>query len=370
MTLKEAFRPYFKIGSAISRRNLHIPADRKLLLAQFSSFTCENDMKPMFFLDEKKNRSDPETYDLCPALTFEFAKPYLEFARANGIAMRGHTLAWHNQTPKWFFHVRYDETAPLADRETMLARLEHYIQGVLTFVQDNYPGIIYAWDVVNEAIENGGFRDTLWHQTVGFDFVEMAFTFARRYASPDVALFYNDYNTAQPWKRDLILKNILEPLKAKGLIDGFGMQSHLTMTEPDLKDYETALEMYGALGLQIQITELDIHNPDASEASQKLLAERYRALFSLYVEAKKNGKANITSVTFWNLYDECSWLTMFRHQTSYPLVFTKTGEAKEAYYAVLETVMDRGNIPLWIPDTDPKDLEPEAYAETPIRPLH
>ena len=81
MNLKTAYEPYFRIGAAISWRNLHTPADMKLLNAQFSSFTCENDMKPMYYLDEEGCKSDPDKYDLNPALTFEKAKPYLEAAK-------------------------------------------------------------------------------------------------------------------------------------------------------------------------------------------------------------------------------------------------------------------------------------------------
>ena len=109
MNLKTAYEPYFRVGAAISKWNLHTPAHMKLLTAQFSSFTCENDMKPMYYLDKDENKSDPAKYNLCPALTFDSARPYLEFAKANGIAMRGHTLVWHNQTPKWFFHEKYNE---------------------------------------------------------------------------------------------------------------------------------------------------------------------------------------------------------------------------------------------------------------------
>ena len=92
MNLKTAYEPYFKIGAAISVWNLHTPAHRKLLLEQFNSFTCENDMKPMSYLDKEACKSEPEKYNFAPALTFEHAIPYLEFAKENGIAMRGHTL--------------------------------------------------------------------------------------------------------------------------------------------------------------------------------------------------------------------------------------------------------------------------------------
>lgn len=336
MNLKTAYEPYFKIGAAISNANLNTPEHMKLLTEQFNSFTCENSMKPFGFLDPEANLSDPAKHDLAPALRFEYAAPFLDFARENNIKMRGHTLVWHNQTPKWFFHEQYNEEGPLADRETMLTRLENYIKGVLEFVQNNYPGIIYAWDVVNEAVDEGSFRKSLWTETVGEDFVIKAFEYARKYAADGVALFYNDYETAQEWKRDFIIENILKPLIDKGLVDGMGMQSHLLMDHPDPEVYKMAINMYGALGLQIHITELDIHNNDPGEESMHALAERYRDFFKIYIEAKETGKADVTSVTFWNLRDEDSWLTGFRKETSYPLLFNGSCEPKEAYHAVLE----------------------------------
>ena len=284
MNLKTAYEPYFKIGAAISHKNLYTPADMKLLTAQFNSFTAENEMKPEFFLDREECKADPAKYDHAPALSFEHAIPYLEFAKANGISMRGHTLAWHNQTPKWFFCEHYNENFPLADRETMLARLEGYIRGVLEFVQKEYTGIIYAWDVVNEIVDEGAFRKSLWTRTVGEDFFIKAFEYARKYAAPGVDLFYNDYETAQADKRDFIIANVLKPLIEKGLVDGMGMQSHLVMDHPGFDEYRTALEMYGALGLKINITELDMHNADPGEESMKALAQRYKEFFNIYLD--------------------------------------------------------------------------------------
>ena len=355
MDLKTAYEPYFKIGAAISRWNLHTKAHRSLLLSQFNSFTCENDMKPMYYLDKDANKADPEKYNLSPALTFESAIPYLDFAKENGIAMRGHTLVWHNQTPKWFFCENYNEMFPIADRETILARLENYIKGVLEFVQTNYPGIIYAWDVVNEIVDEGDFRKSIWFKSVGKDFFIKAFEYARKYVAPGVDLFYNDYESAEPWKRDFIIENVLKPLKEKGLVDGMGMQSHLLMDHPDFEDAKTALEMYGALGLKINITELDMHNADPSDESMHELALRYKKFFEIFLEAKKSGKANITCVTFWNLLDENSWLTGFRRETSYPLLFKGKCEAKEAYYAVLEAAVPKEDIDKWEPDYPEED---------------
>lgn len=174
-----------------------------------------------------------------------------------------------------------------------------------------------------------------------------AFEFARKYAAPGVALFYNDYETAQAWKRDFIIEEILKPLMERGLVDGMGMQSHLLMDHPSMEDYRTALEMYGALGLEIHVTELDMHNTDPSQESMHRLAERYRELFRILIDAKKKGLANVTSVTFWDLLDETSWLSGFHKERSYPLLFQEGQgsrenpgrcERKEAYYSVLNAV--------------------------------
>ncbi len=342
MNLKTAYEPYFKIGAAISRWNLHTPAHMKLLKEQFNSFTCENDMKPMFYLDKDENKKHPDKYNLSPALKFDSASPYLDFAKNSGIAMRGHTLVWHNQTPKWFFCERYNENFPYADRETMLSRLENYIKGVLGFVQEKYPNIIYAWDVVNEIVDEGAFRKSLWTKTVGEDFFIKAFEYAKKYVAPGVDLFYNDYETSEPWKRDFIIEHVLKPLIDKNIVDGVGLQSHLLMDHPNLDIYKTALEMYGELGLKINITELDMHNNDPSDESMHLLALRYKEFFKIYLDAKISGKANITAVTFWNLLDENSWLTGFRRETSFPLLFKGKCEAKEAYYEVIKAALSVG----------------------------
>ncbi|MBO4928339.1 MAG: alpha/beta fold hydrolase [Clostridiales bacterium] len=359
MDLKTAFKNRFKIGAAISRMNLSTPANMKFLLDQFNSFTVENDMKPMFFLDNEANMKEPEKYDLAPKLRFDFATPYLDFAKEHHLPMRGHTLVWHNQTPKWFFCRNYDETEGLTDRETMLKRLENYIKVVLSFMQENYPGVIYAWDVVNEVIDDGDFRKSLWTEVIGTDFVIKSFEFARKYADPDVRLFYNDYDTFEPWKRELIIEKVLKPLLEGGLIDGMGMQTHLLMDKPDLAEYETSLLQFGALMPEVQITEMDIHNPDPSEESMDRLAERYKVLFEMIVRAKDEGKANVTAVTFWNLLDENSWLTMFRKETSHPLLFEGPCLAKKAYYSVLDTVVGKDRIDEWKPDYPAEDYKPD-----------
>lgn len=341
MSLKKAYEKYFRIGTSVSHKNL---ADKKAieeLKKHYSSITCENNMKPMFFLDEEANCANPEKYNLTPALRFEYAQPFLEFAKDNGLVLRGHTLVWHNQTGDWFFKENYskEEDAALASREVMLARMENYIKGVLEYTETNFPGVIYAWDVVNEAIEEtnpDGWRDSLWIKTIGKDFVVQAFHFARKYAGREVKLFYNDYNAFWPQKMEYIISNILKPLCKDGLVDGMGMQTHLVRDESNLNDYEKAVGIYGAMGIEIQATEVDIHVTDPKEEGMQVLADMYRRLFEIYINACREGKARVTAVVFWGMKDDESWLTGFRKERSYPLLFGDNWEEKIAYDAVMK----------------------------------
>ena len=344
MSLKKAYEQYFKIGTSVSKWNMEWPQAAKELQKHYNSITGENGMKPMFVLDMQENVEHPEKYNLCPALNFDSIREFLKFATENGLGLRGHTLVWHNQTPFWFFKENYslDEKAPWADRETMLARMEGYIKGVLTFVENECPGVIYAWDVVNEAMEeneeDGWRKKSPWYQTVGEDFVTYAFRFARKYAGPGVKLFYNDYNTFLPKKREDICNLILKPLLAEGVIDGIGMQGHLILNDSDLKEFEKSVHTFGELGLEVQVTELDIHCNSPEEEAMKQLADTYAKLFGILVDAKKNGKANVTSVTFWGMKDDESWLTGFRKEKSYPLLFGEKYQEKAAYEAVMRVV--------------------------------
>lgn len=338
MSLKEVYEPYFKVGVALPGWAL---ADQKTLdhlCAEYHTFTCENEMKPEAFLDREENQKHAKEHDKSPAVRLKgHTRALLDFAKENKLLVRGHTLVWHGQTPRWFFNEGYadGEDAVLADRETMLARMESYIRSVVELVQNEYPGIVYAWDVVNEAVNDGDLRKSLWTETVGEDYILYAFRYARKYCTQGVSLFYNDYTTYEAWKRDIIMEKILKPLMAENIVDGMGMQSHLLMDEPPMEDYEKAVEIYGATGLQLNITELDIHNADPSEASMDALAERYEQLFSILLQAKKSGTANVTNVTLWGLHDEATWLTGFRREKSYPLLFEKDFTPKKAYNAVI-----------------------------------
>ncbi|MDR3174606.1 MAG: endo-1,4-beta-xylanase [Treponema sp.] len=340
--LWEVYKDYFSIGTAIGSYETRIPAYAETAARHFNSITMENEMKPAYVLDYAKCSSDPEKYNLSPAIRTDNIDTGLRFAYDRGLKMRAHTLVWHEQTPAWFFRERYsdDPSSPLASRELMLARMENYIRQVLTYCRENYPGVVYCVDVVNEAIEPshrsaenpGSIRiaGNLWYQTVGSDYVEWAFKFARKYAAEDIKLFYNDYNCYN-YTKLLAIHNLVSGLRDKGLIDGMGMQGHIGMEEPTVMDLQYAIIKLGGLGLEVQITELDINLAGGREEDLAELASRYKRLMTTLRFIKERSLANITNVTVWGLTDDGSWLNN-ASGVKYPLLFDRYLRPKEAFF--------------------------------------
>lgn len=339
-SLKEAYQDYFSVGVACTNNEIS-EERRELIVQQFNSLTAGNEMKPEALLDYAKCISDPG-YDENPAVNFSRVETMLKFAQDSGLKMRGHTLVWHSQTPRWFFAEGYSKepNAPLVSKELMLKRLENYIKNVLEYMQTNYPGLVYAWDVVNEAInpsdgEVGGYRskDSLWYQVIGPEFVEKAFEYARKYADPEVKLFYNDYNTEESG-RMLAILDLVKKLQEKKLIDGIGLQSHISIDSPSLIKIEESIRKYAELGLEIQLTELDMAMEEYTQEAYNKQAQRYKRLFTLIKNLDETGAANITNVTFWGLSDDITWLSK-PGVPSYPLLFDKYLKQKPAFWGVL-----------------------------------
>jgi len=333
--LKDAFKKDFKVGVAINPYQLKDEETKKIILENFNSITMENGMKPEAILDQ---RASENSKDGMPAINEENLEECLSLAKDNGLVLRGHCLVWHNQTPEWFFCEKYDAGNAKVNKETMKKRMESYIKKVLSFCQEKYPGVVYAWDVVNEACDDGGGYRTssLWYEIYGDEsYIEDAFTFAGKYADKDVKLFYNDYNEYMPSKVSTIAE-LVKKLYDKKLIDGVGFQSHWDMNYPDTGMISDAMQKYSEIGdLEIQFTEVDMHNTDDSEEGLKKLADRYKEFFEMIVKADREGKANVTSVTFWGLSDDVTWLTSFKGEDSYPLLFDESHKKKACYDSVL-----------------------------------
>lgn len=363
--LKDVF-PSFKIGCAATAGEIAPKPAKDLVNKHYNSLTLGNELKPDSVLDYDATIAYMESEDgdqVNPQVNLRAARTLLEFARDNNIPVRGHTLVWHNQTPDWFFKVDYskDANAEWASKDVMKQRLENYIKNVMTLIATNYPTVeFYAWDVVNEAVDpdtSDGMRragsnnvssgSSAWMQTMGSDFIEYAFTYARKYAPEGCKLFYNDYNEYESKKSGYIF-NILSNLVDKGLVDGMGMQSHWIMQYPSLDMFETSAKLYDSLGLEIQLTELDIANTDNSTSGLASQATRYKQLMTKVIELKNRG-VNITAVVFWGITDATSWLG------GYPLLFDGDYQAKPAFYSIVDS----------IPTATPTPMPPITPTPTP-----
>jgi endo-1,4-beta-xylanase len=330
-TLKSAYKDYFPIGVAVAPRNLTGP-EAELIIKQFSSVTPENAMK-MGPIHPEENR-----------YFWQDADAIVDFAQKNGLKVRGHTLCWHNQTPRWFFT---DASGNQVSREVLLARLKQHI----TDVMSRYKGKIYAWDVVNEAVPDGGesiYRPSKFYEIIGEDYIEKAFEYAHA-VDPEAKLFYNDYNTENAAKRDKIFQ-IVKKLKDKKVpIHGVGLQGHWSIDEPTSQELEASIEKFASLGLDVQVTELDLsvypkeHERRAKkETDDGILTEdmvkKQTAQYKMLFDTFRKHKGTLTGVTFWNVSDRSSWLDNFPvpGRKDYPLLFDQNYQPKEAFWQVVK----------------------------------
>ena len=330
--LKDYYRDYFPIGVAVNPRMLESGKESSLILAQFNSMTPENVMK-MGPIHPEENRYN-----------WEPADKIADFAVKNGLKLRGHTLCWHNQTPNWFFT---DSSGKTVSKEVLLARLKRHIKDVVS----RYKGKVYAWDVVNEAVPDGGadiYRKSKFLEIIGEEYIQRAFEYAHE-ADPTAKLFYNDYNTENKAKRDKIYL-IVQGLVAKGVpIHGVGLQAHWSLFEPTSQELEESITKFASLGLKIQITELDVSvHPKQHEVSKEAFkgvsvftpemdekqAQHYKMLFEVF----RKYKNNISGITFWNLSDNYSWLDNFpiRGRKDFPLLFDQNNQPKKAFFEVVK----------------------------------
>ena len=327
-SLKETYAPYFDFGTAVTRSELSDIKVMRFVKAQFAIITAGNEMKPDSVLDVPASARLAAEDETAVAVKFDAAKTILRYAQAAGLKVHGHTLLWHNQTPPAFFHEGYDLQKPLVTREVMLGRMEHYIAEVMAWTEENFPGLIVSWDVVNEAVDDGTgkLRESPWLTVVGEDYVARAFEYARKYAPEGVLLYYNDYNTAMLGKQNGIVA-LLEALMAEGNIDGYGFQMHHGLSFPSVELIGASVRRIAALGLRLRVSELDITIDKYSEANLNMQAVKYGDIMKLLLPYSDQ----LEAVQVWGITDTKSW-----RAPQYPLLFTGSLAAKPAFWAVIE----------------------------------
>lgn len=329
ISLAKAYEKYFKIGAAISPADLVCHAN--VLKKHFSSITPENQMK-YAGLRPVENR-----------WTFTDADLIVNFARENGMEVRAHAPVWHGGTRPWVFE---DADGNEASRELLLERMETQTQ----VVAGRYGERVQHWDVVNEAIEDHGdavLRDTKWLKIIGPEYLATAFKLAKKYA-PKVQLFYNDYNEWLPEKRDKICK-LLKMLQDEGApVEGFGMQSHMSIYNVDIDDVKRAIEAYAAFGLRLHVTELDVslfRPEDVSMPPTLLTDEMFERQAQLYIDLFKvyrDYSDVVDSVTTWGVADDITWLYNFpvrAGRRNYPLMFYHDHTPKPFIREIIEAAL-------------------------------
>ena len=327
-SLAQSFISYFPIGAAVTPGDLKGP-HAELLQRHFNSVVAENDMK--------WSRIHPAEN----AYEFSRADAIVAFVRANHMRMRGHTLVWHRQNPEWLFQdAAGAELKPTPENKALLlSRLEKHIRSVVGRYRDD----VYAWDVVNEVIDPNqpdGFRRTPWYLITGTDYIDTAFRVARELA-PKAKLFINDYDTTDPVKRQFLF-NLVRDLKRRGVpVDGVGHQMHINIDCPSVADFVETVNMFAQLGVDQQVTELDMSLYHSSQDSYPQpypvalgkQAARYRELF----DALRQMKGKITGVTFWGIADDHTWLSRFpATRSDWPLLFDAQAQPKRAFWAIVD----------------------------------
>ena len=384
VTLKEAYKDRFYVGVAINRtiatstsvqadnvnRNMdQINKDISVATNQFNQISPENDLKWQLI----QPREGADGYNFGPA------DAYVNFGLTHNMYIVGHVLVWHGQTPNWVFKGTnvppgmtnppapvaagtastnevggrrlgrgpgggFGFSGPRASREELLQRMHDHIATVV----GRYKGKIKVWDVVNEAIADGGtniLRNSLWEQIIGPDFIAKAFEYAHE-ADPDAILRYNDYSLENPAKRHKLIV-LIKSLQAQGVpVMAIGSQTHVSVSSPSFEEEDKVLTDLETLGLPIHITELDVNSAQGGQRSNsgdvaanatttqgglvddanRKLADAYAGLFRAFVKHDKSVKV----VTLWGVNDGVSWRSQGR-----PLLFDANDQPKPAFEAVI-----------------------------------
>jgi len=388
--LKDAYKDHFYIGAAINRTiatgtavradnvnrtSARVDQDIALVKEQFNQISPENDLKWALI----HPREGADGYNFGPADAF------VNFGLSNHMYIVGHTLVWHGQTPFWVFQGtnlppgvtnapppapgaapraagtnapgggrlgggfgggfgRGGFTGPRASREELLQRMREHIHTVV----GRYRGKIKAWDVVNEALADGGtnlLRNSLWLQIIGPDFIAKAFEYTHE-ADPDALLRYNDYGLENPAKRRKLITLIKSLQEQHVPVMAIGSQTHVSVSSPSFAAEDQALTELESLGLPIHITELDVNGAQGGQrntgadiasnaattqgglvdSANRRQADAYAGLFRAFVKHDKSVKV----VTFWGANDAVSWRAQGR-----PLLFDGNDQPKPAFDAVI-----------------------------------
>ena len=341
------------IGTAVRPPALSEPAYASTLAREFNMVEPEDALKWEVVHPER------ESYD------FSQADQIVDFAARHGMKVRGHTLVWHRQNPKWLTEGKYT-SGELAEI------LEKHIKTVV----GHYRGKIFAWDVVNEAFDElhpGELRSTIWRDQPGiaiassyepratsnpgrselearsskqsYSYIERCFRWAHE-ADPQALLFYNEAEAETMNPKSDAIYAMVRDFRQRGVpIDGVGLQMHIANLHADVASIAANIQRFTALGVQVHITEMDVALPVDAEGNARaedlqLQADIYRQIATACVS-----HPGCTAIQTWGFTDKYSWIGSHSKKTQgAALLFDRNYQAKPAYDALrgaLEQVRSR-----------------------------
>ena len=325
ITLRQAAAAHHIIvGAAAASAYLAEPDYSAILGSEFSQLQAENEMK--FALIHPRPDTDPRPYD------FTGADTLVAFAESHNMKVRGHTLVWHNQIPKWVTEGKFSS-----------AQLAEILHNHINTVVSHYAGKVYAWDVVNEAFnDDGTMRHTIWYDQPGIGtgsgtkYIEQALRWARA-ADPNAKLFYNDYDAEEINPKSDAIYAMAKDFKQRGVpLDGVGFQTHVNLKFDDpatLESYAKNLERFAKLGLELHLTEIDVRLDDGSPASLAAQAKLYGEIATLCVQ-----ESACKLLQTWGFTDKHSWIPGFYKGQGWALLWDGKYQKKPAYAAVFDAL--------------------------------
>ncbi len=276
----------FPIGTAVNIDALrNEPLYSQTLADQFNMVTPETSMK--------FDKTEPEP----GVFTFGDGDAIVAFARAHNIQVRGHNLVWYRALPAWITNGTFT-------RDQLMTILRDHIMTEVS----HYRGAVNIWDVVNEAIDDqGNLRDNIWLRVIGPDYIDLAFQWAHE-ADPQALLFYNDYGGEGLGHKSDAIYALLKAMITRGVpVQGVGLQMHVSLDRyPDAQDLLANMKRLAALGLQVQITEMDVEiqgDPRPMQARLQAEASIYQEVLSTCLAFKP-----CTAFVMWGFTDAYSWI--------------------------------------------------------------
>lgn len=368
-TLKDAYRDYWYTGVSVNQwevaaqqnaKNEHDvtgfvgadqTADWAVVEKNFNAVVAENCMKAEVIHPQEG------VYD------FTLADQFVEKSLAAGMRVHGHVLIWHSQCPYWFHH---DANGKLVSKEVLKKRMKEHI----TTIMAHYKGRVSSWDVVNEAFEDdGSFRNSLFYQILGEDFIPLAFQYARE-ADPTAELYYNDFSMNKPAKVDGVCK-FFRPLIDKGMpIDAIGMQGHMILedgAQEIISQYDYSIKAIASLGVKTFFSELDLsvlpnpygfsganvsdrfaYRPEVDPYKDGVPADKQAEIDQFWVDFYKmliTHKEDIIRLNYWCVNDGNSWKNDFpiRGRHDYATLVDRNNQMKPVVQRIIELVQPQSS---------------------------